>query len=621
MRQVSITFLFFVILYCEVNAQVKQVAPIELKQGMFNNSVSDHALIFFDRSRKLTINEILIKLDAGKLTPVSSTPFPGKFVRGKFNNWIYFQVKNTEPSVMPLLISSDLSYDSLYIFKNGALITQSLISNYAKDSTKLMTIPLISKVLRNLDAGSQYDFIIKNYDYAYSPTNTIPKISDARVYESKYFEENTMMILFFASGVFIIFTVLVIFGFQWYFTGDKVLLWYCLYAGVSLVIMWRNLENVYPHLHSTNHLLSWTDSKLFQSAAVFYFYVIFVAGFLEYNPPLLHKFTRVLGWFCLCVVSVEILFILFNVDLHTRWLLYYGFRILVTTGGAITLILIWKSTNTLSKYILSGCVVMIIAEMTSWLTGGNLSSVISLLGVDIDFIIFSVALGVRSQLAVKERLKLRLEKLQLENENILSTSRIKTQIAQDIHDEIGLGLTSINFLLHEQKANHPENKAALDKISQLSISLIQKMHEIIWSMDSNKDTVEEFCREIRSVVYTFMKDHHLAGQIECDHFNENMMINGVLRRNLLLCIKECLNNVVKHSMANKLDLKIVTTEKNIRISILDNGQGFLMSENLISTSVSGNGIKIIEKRIFELGGNVIFCNDNGAKVEIIVPLK
>lgn len=620
MRQLSIIFLFIAILYSEVNAHDKLVAPIEFKQGMYNYSVSDHASIFFDLSKELTVNDILEKLKVGKLTNVKSATFPDKFVRGKYNNWFYFQIINTEPFVMPLLISGDLSYDSLYIFKNGALVTQSLISKYAKDSTALMTIPLISKVLTNLDAGSQYDFIIKNYDYAYSLSNIIPKISDARVYESKYFEENTMLILFFASGVFIIFTVLVIFSFQWYFTGDKVLLWYCLYAGVSLVIMWRNLENVYPHLHSTNHLLSWTDSKLFQSAAVFYFYVIFVAGFLEYNPPLLHKFTRVLGWFCLSVVSVEILFILFNVDLHTRWLLYYGFRILVTTGGAITLILIWKSTNTLSKYILSGCVVMIIAEMTSWLTGGNLSSVISLLGVDIDFIIFSVALGLRSQLAVKERLKLRLEKLQLENENILSTSRIKTQIAQDIHDEIGLGLTSINFLIYEQKANHPENKIALDKISHLSSSLIQKMHEIIWSMDSNKDTVEEFCREIRSVVYTFMEDHHLAGQIECENNNENMMINGVLRRNLLLCIKECLNNIVKHSMANKLDIKIVTTENQIYITIQDNGRGFLLDENFNTTSNSGNGIKFLNKRINVLEGKVIFSNENGAKVEILVPL-
>jgi len=263
---------------------------------------------------------------------------------------------------------------------------------------------------------------------------------------------------------------------------------------------------------------------------------------------------------------------------------------------------------------------MIIAEMTSWLTGGNLSSVISLLGVDIDFIIFSVALGLRSQLAVKERLKLRLEKLQLENENILSTSRIKTQIAQDIHDEIGLGLTSINFLIYEQKANHPENKIALDKISHLSSSLIQKMHEIIWSMDSNKDTVEEFCREIRSVVYTFMEDHHLAGQIECEHNNENMMINGVLRRNLLLCIKECLNNIVKHSMANKLDIKIVTTENQIYIIIQDNGRGFLLDENFNTTSNSGNGIKFLNKRINVLEGKVIFSNENGAKVEILVPL-
>jgi len=132
MRQLSIIFLFIAILYSEVNAHDKLVAPIEFKQGMYNYSVSDHASIFFDLSKELTVNDILEKLKVGKLTNVKSATFPDKFVRGKYNNWFYFQIINTEPFVMPLLISGDLSYDSLYIFKNGALVTQSLISKYAK---------------------------------------------------------------------------------------------------------------------------------------------------------------------------------------------------------------------------------------------------------------------------------------------------------------------------------------------------------------------------------------------------------------------------------------------------------------------------------------------------------
>ncbi len=618
MHRIAITYLIFLLFHCEVKSQLINEKPIEIKQGMYNYSVTDEGLVLFDRSRNLTINEILSKLGIGEMSPINATLFPSKFVRGKYNNWIYFRIKNSEPSVIPILMSSFSSYDSLYIFKNDSLIYNSLVSSKLKDSTKLMTIPLDAKYLLNIDAGSQYDFIIKNYTY--SSSNFIPKISDARIYESKYFEENNLIILFFTSGVFIIFTVLMIFGFQWYFTRDLVLLWYCLYASISLFVMWRNLENIHPHLLSTTIFLSWTNTKLFQSAAIFYTYVMFVTGFLENNPPAIKKFAKLLGFVSLSVIIIEIVLILINADLYTRWLLYYGFRISATIGGAFTLILIWSSTNALSKYILFGCIVMIIAEIIGWWTIGNISSAVSLIGINIDFIIFSVALGVRSQIAIKERLKLRLEKLQLENENILASSRIKTQIAQDIHDEIGLGLTSLNFLLHEQKEKYPENKSALDKISNLSISLIQKMHEIIWSMDDTKDTVEEFSREVKSVVYNFIGNHHLEGKVVCDHSNENMMINGVLRRHLLLCIKECLNNVVKHSFASQVELKILTTEKEIIIKIHDNGRGFLLDENPTASSINGNGIKIINKRINVLKGKVVFGNENGAKVDIMIPL-
>ena len=127
-------------------------------------------------------------------------------------------------------------------------------------------------------------------------------------------------------------------------------------------------------------------------------------------------------------------------------------------------------------------------------------------------------------------------------------------------------------------------------------------------------------REVKSVVYNFIGNHHLEGKVVCDHSNENMMINGVLRRHLLLCIKECLNNVVKHSFASQVELKILTTEKEIIIKIHDNGRGFLLDENPTASSINGNGIKIINKRINVLKGKVVFGNENGAKVDIMIPL-
>ncbi|MBK9582862.1 MAG: hypothetical protein IPO48_13420 [Saprospiraceae bacterium] len=164
--------------------------------------------------------------------------------------------------------------------ENNKLIKKDYISSLPqKDPYGILNIGFVNIYYISILPGQKLDILIKNYDYSYGKGINIPKVSDTKVFEAKYYIENNSEILFNTSGVFVILTILLMFGFQWVFSRDIIYLWYCLYALSSFIVLWRNLEYLQPTLYSTYNYLSWTDSKVYHSVAVFFTYMVFCAIF------------------------------------------------------------------------------------------------------------------------------------------------------------------------------------------------------------------------------------------------------------------------------------------------------------------------------------------------------
>ncbi|MBK7635237.1 MAG: hypothetical protein IPJ13_13855 [Saprospiraceae bacterium] len=164
------------------------------------------------------------------------------------------------------------------------------------------------------------------------------------------------------------------------FSKENVYLWYSLYAFASLFVIWRNLEDLQPHLYSTYQFISWNDSKVFHSMAVFYTYIVFCATFLDYIQPLLKKVIRILTWICILFALTEVVFILMDGDLYLRWIFYKVVRMVLTVFGILALVIAVRSKHPLMKYIVAGGILMALAEIISMFFGGQWSSSISLMG-------------------------------------------------------------------------------------------------------------------------------------------------------------------------------------------------------------------------------------------------
>jgi signal transduction histidine kinase len=81
-------------------------------------------------------------------------------------------------------------------------------------------------------------------------------------------------------------------------------------------------------------------------------------------------------------------------------------------------------------------------------------------------------------------------------------------------------------------------------------------------------------------------------------------------------VKECINNLIKHSRATQVSIEISLAE-NIFIKINDNGIGFSCNEN----AVHHFGLQNLKQRAKELRGNIEWMQNNGTTVYIQIPLK
>jgi NarL family two-component system sensor histidine kinase YdfH len=81
-------------------------------------------------------------------------------------------------------------------------------------------------------------------------------------------------------------------------------------------------------------------------------------------------------------------------------------------------------------------------------------------------------------------------------------------------------------------------------------------------------------------------------------------------------VKECINNIVKHSKATEVSIEVILAEK-LCIKINDNGIGFSCNEN----GVHHFGLNNLKQRAKELNGSIEWLQNNGTHVQIQIPLK
>jgi signal transduction histidine kinase len=221
------------------------------------------------------------------------------------------------------------------------------------------------------------------------------------------------------------------------------------------------------------------------------------------------------------------------------------------------------------------------------------------------------------------RLKRRAdEEIRRKNEEIAEIERQQAlekerrRISQDIHDEVGSGLTKI--LLLSQNAADTDVKNS--EISSTAQGVIDGMQEIIWAINPKNDTLTSLMAFIRSYGRDFVQSANKTFTFEAPENLPSLPLRTDVRRNLFLVVKEALNNAVKHSDANTISITLHSSEGAYTLTIADNGKGF--SANAPRTNErGGNGLGNMQQRMEEIGGKYTLetAQNQGTAIRLTIP--
>jgi len=200
--------------------------------------------------------------------------------------------------------------------------------------------------------------------------------------------------------------------------------------------------------------------------------------------------------------------------------------------------------------------------------------------------------------------------------------RERARIAMDVHDDIGSRITQLVLNGEVAKEDLPENsktRVQLGEICDDARSVLSSIDEILWALNPRLDTLQDFANYICDYAHKYLEPAAIECVFEVDPKMMFIEADLPLRRSLLMAMKETLNNIVKHSGATEMWLKIERQHRRLVVVMQDNGKGF----DPAAIKPGRNGLGNMSRRMRELGGSCHISSQpgQGCRIEFRIPLK
>ncbi len=207
----------------------------------------------------------------------------------------------------------------------------------------------------------------------------------------------------------------------------------------------------------------------------------------------------------------------------------------------------------------------------------------------------------------------------------LQVAQLRASLSRDLHDDIGSTLSSISILSNVARkkaevAGDLDAAASLDKISDRSQRLMRNMSDIVWSVDPNKDTLEELLMRMREFATSVLEGAGITHTIDFPQNAPTITLSAETKNNLYLVFKEAINNVVKHANAKHVEVVIRMSDGTFRLVIIDDGSG--MDPSAATNGHGGNGVRNMRSRATELKADlrIITAQGGGTKLMLDMPM-
>ncbi len=181
-----------------------------------------------------------------------------------------------------------------------------------------------------------------------------------------------------------------------------------------------------------------------------------------------------------------------------------------------------------------------------------------------------------------------------------SNQEERNRISQELHDDLGSAFTLITLASQRLKTGTSDKLKELETIFKSTDIIYNKINEIIWGLNSTNDSLFGVLTYLRKFVNSFETTTDINFLIISDETLPNLYLNATTRKNIVLSIKEIINNAIKHSNCSNFKLNFSFENDIFNVMATDDGIGF----SQIEKQNKGNGLINIQKSIKSIGGTL-----------------
>jgi signal transduction histidine kinase len=190
------------------------------------------------------------------------------------------------------------------------------------------------------------------------------------------------------------------------------------------------------------------------------------------------------------------------------------------------------------------------------------------------------------------------EMIEMRQQRALEQDRLR--IARDIHDDLGARVTQISLIsaVAQKKAIQDDARTDFDRISRLCREIVSAMYDTIWAVNPENDNLDEMVNHVCQKAHEMCQQAQIRCRLDIGELPQQIPLSSQTRHNVMMTVKEAVHNVIKHSRATEVTVRVVVDGKLLDISITDNGCGFQSA-----TASMGNGLVNMNRRIRDIGGS------------------
>jgi signal transduction histidine kinase len=158
----------------------------------------------------------------------------------------------------------------------------------------------------------------------------------------------------------------------------------------------------------------------------------------------------------------------------------------------------------------------------------------------------------------------------------------------------------------------------LEQMGDKARQMVMALDEIVWAMNPTHDSLASMVSYFSIYAERFLGLANITWRLDGPFNSDDHAVDSQHRHELFLAFKEALTNIVKHSEATAVRLKIQVERGQICLTVTDNGKGWVK----LGQQEGMDGLANMRTRLEKLGGRFEFNSkaDEGTMVRFELPL-